>query len=227
MHYIIKFIIAICIPVQIFAARPLVTDDARITAPGSCQLESWSRFEHNAYELWALPACNPSKNFEITVGRGDHHDSDGISKDYIAQFKTLFKEYDETNFGYGLVAGINHLDNIPQEKNQENYYAYVPLSIAVPKDITLHINLGGNYEINTHQTLGNYGIGTEIPLTEKVIIVAENYGDSNRNTYIHGGLRFWLIPNKLQIDMTTGKNLKITDEYWMSIGIRILGSKWF
>ena len=56
------------------AARPFVTDDARLTAAGSCQLESWTRLNRaskpsaRSEEFWAFPACNPSGNFEVTLG---------------------------------------------------------------------------------------------------------------------------------------------------------------
>ena len=41
------------------AARPFVTDDARLTTAGSCQLESWIRICPESRESWAQPACNP------------------------------------------------------------------------------------------------------------------------------------------------------------------------
>jgi hypothetical protein len=39
------------------ATHPLVTDDARIVDPKSCQVESW-----------ALPACNFTSNLELAAG---------------------------------------------------------------------------------------------------------------------------------------------------------------
>ena len=51
-----------------FAARPMMTDDARIVDPQSCQLESWTKVYERHNEFWALPACNPFGFFELTVG---------------------------------------------------------------------------------------------------------------------------------------------------------------
>ncbi len=51
-----------------FAARPMITDDARIIDPQSCQLESWGKVSKNTEEYWALPACNPFGFFELTLG---------------------------------------------------------------------------------------------------------------------------------------------------------------
>ena len=59
------------------AARPFVTDDARLTTAGSCQLESWMRVYRQSEEIWALPACNPSGNLEFTVGGGKARNDGG------------------------------------------------------------------------------------------------------------------------------------------------------
>ena len=39
----------------VFAARPMMTDDARIVDPQSCQLESWVKTYQHHNEYWALP----------------------------------------------------------------------------------------------------------------------------------------------------------------------------
>ena len=56
------FAIALAVPVVAHAARPMVTDDARIVDAKACQLESWVRHDPDSTQLWALPACNPTGN---------------------------------------------------------------------------------------------------------------------------------------------------------------------
>jgi len=60
--------LVLCWPAVAWAARPFMTDDARLTTGGSCQLETWSRRYSDRSEFWALPACNPTGNLEITAG---------------------------------------------------------------------------------------------------------------------------------------------------------------
>ena len=75
---------------QAYAARPFVTDDARLTTSESCQVESWSRLYKNSTEIWALPACNPTGNFEITAGMGLAKPKDtATTQDYVIQAKSL------------------------------------------------------------------------------------------------------------------------------------------
>src|SRR3954452_18959027 len=88
------------------AARPLITDDARIVDGKSCQLETWRRRNQDSTEYWALPACNPTGNAEITMGgalvseAGELHTSD-----VQAQVKALFKTLEANGWSIGLVVG--------------------------------------------------------------------------------------------------------------------------
>ncbi len=52
------------------AARPLITDDARIVDAGACQVESWLKHGEGLREAWALPGCNFTGNLEVTAGGG-------------------------------------------------------------------------------------------------------------------------------------------------------------
>ena len=71
MNNLLKILILI-LGLNIFdvaqAARPMLTDDARIVDPKSCQLESWVRDSKHMTEYWALPACNVAENTELTIG---------------------------------------------------------------------------------------------------------------------------------------------------------------
>ena len=46
----------------------MITDDARLTDAGACQMETWVHIHQDEREFWALPACNPGGNFELTLG---------------------------------------------------------------------------------------------------------------------------------------------------------------
>jgi hypothetical protein len=50
------------------AGRPLVTDDAGIVEARACHVESWLQDESGSRAFWALPACNPAGNLELTLG---------------------------------------------------------------------------------------------------------------------------------------------------------------
>ena len=50
------------------AARPMLTDDARIVDPKSCQLESWVRDSKHVTESLELHACYVGEDLDVTMG---------------------------------------------------------------------------------------------------------------------------------------------------------------
>src|SRR5438093_11870294 len=52
------------------AARPFVTDDARIVDPHGYQIETYYKRQRGfgEHEFWFLPAHNPGGNVELTLG---------------------------------------------------------------------------------------------------------------------------------------------------------------
>ncbi len=210
-----------------YSARPMVVDDARIVDPGSCQLETWRRFNRDSKETWALPGCNPTGNLELTLGSAELPVDDLGARSYARtvqmQGKTLFRNLETNSYSYGVaVGGVSRsrglADQVP------NYYAYVPMTRSLLDDrLFVHANLGVQRAGENPQNGMTYGIGTEYAIAPRVFLMVETYGDNhNRNSY-QGGVRVWLVPNRVQIDATAGT---IAGDYggsrWFSIGLRLL-----
>lgn len=89
-----------------YAARPMITDDARIVDAKSCQLESWVKSRKDSTEFWAQPACNFTGNLELTLGAArTREDGSSRTTDVVIQGKTLFKELQPNGWGWGLAVG--------------------------------------------------------------------------------------------------------------------------
>ena len=91
---------------QAEAARPMLTDDARIVDPKSCQLESWARDSKHVTEYWALPACNVGENLEVTIG-GSLESGNGHSSfaNELYQMKTIIQPIAVNQTGFSFVLG--------------------------------------------------------------------------------------------------------------------------
>lgn len=133
MKYNALACITLLAPSLAFGARPFVTDDARLTTGGSCQIESWMRVYPDSNELWALPACNPTGNLEFTLGGGRAKpQGEQATTDYLFQLKTLFRPLATNDWGWGLAVGtIRHPEINPGPNMLGNTYAYIPLSISL------------------------------------------------------------------------------------------------
>ena len=79
------------------AARPLITDDARLVDAKACQVESWVRTNKDSKEYWALPACNFTGNLELTFGGARTSEATGTrTTDIMLQGKPCSKHWNPT-----------------------------------------------------------------------------------------------------------------------------------
>lgn len=216
-----------------WSARPFVTDDARLTTAGSCQLEIWTRLYESSTEVWALPACNPIGNLELTVGGGRAMYAEqgrNPNSDYVFQAKTLLRKLETNNFGFGIAAGtVRHPAVNPGPNLLGNTYVYLPWSVSIADDFfVVHVNTGWLREHGTNKNLATWGLGTEWNVSERVTWMAETFGDSHPNTYWQAGGRFSLIPQLLQIDTTIGQSTGGDNaSRWISFGLRFTPASLF
>lgn len=223
--------VALIFPSCVFAARPFVTDDARLTTGGSCQFESWTRIYPDGREVWALPACNPSGDLEFTFGGGRaRYDGESATRDYVLQAKTLFRPLETNGWGWGLAAGtIRHPEINPGPNLLGNTYAYVPVSLSLHDDrVVVHANLGWLKDRASGRSSASWGIGGEFSLHPGLLGIAETYGDSHGMAYGQMGVRYSVIPDLFQVDATAGQQLAGPGKsHWLSFGIRYTPNRLF
>lgn len=207
-----------------WAARPFVTDDARLTTAGSCQVESWTRSYEHRQEVWVLPACNPGGNLEITAGAGRaREDGAPASTDYVLQLKTLFKPLESDGWGWGLALGrMQHPGSEPGPNQFGNTYAYLPFSAAFGRDrFIVHANLGWLRDRASRQDRATWGLGLEYYPAPRVALIAESFGDDQAQPYWQTGLRYSIVPELLQVDTTVGaQHDGRRGGRWLSLGLR-------
>lgn len=209
------------------AARPMITDDARLTDAGACQVESWAHLHRDLQEYWALPACNPGGNFELTAGGAlAYADGRAQSGAVLIQGKTLFKPLETNGFGIGLAAGYS---TVAGDGQSGSPYVYIPASLSLADDrLFIHVNIGDLRERETQEHRLSWGIGTEIQASERLFLIGESFGQDKGSAFFQGGVRYWIVPGHVQIDATYGSRLgQIADERWVSIGLRLISPPLF
>lgn len=213
------------------AARPFMTDDARLTTEGSCQLESWTRRYADRTENWALPACNLTGNLEVTLGGGHFHDPlQGASQDQVIQLKTLWKRMAPNGWGVGVALGqFRHPSVNVGPNNLGSTFVYAPLSVSFMDDrLVSHTNLGWSRDKSTQRDQFNWGAGLEYQASGRWLLIAETYGDDRQKPSWQGGVRFSVIPGILQIDATRGAQWTVgSKNRWLSMGLRFTPEKLF
>lgn len=214
-----------------YAARPFVTDDARLTTAGSCQLESWSRVYRDSVELWALPACNPFGNLEITAGIGvAKSDRQSGTSDQVYQLKTLFRPLVANDWGIGLAVGtVRHPAVNPGPNQFGNTYAYIPFSMSFADNrLVLHVNVGLLRDRRSERNSTTWGVGAEIKLAERWLGIVETFGDNHEKPLWQFGARYSIVPDRVQIDATLGHQFSgEVAERWFSFGLRLTPDQLF
>lgn len=208
-----------------YAARPMITDDARIIDSKSCQVESWVKSSKDSEEYWALPACNPLGFFELTLGGSKIHSQDPTdSSGRVVQAKTLFRELKPNDWAVGFALGRNHHLATGELASHHDVYGYIPVTWSLNNDQQfLHLNLGAIKSQFDSVLRKTWGVGAELEITPRTFLIAETYGVDGVKPSYQAGVRHWLQPNKFQVDLTTGSKANYTTQSrWFSIGIRLL-----
>jgi hypothetical protein len=220
---------ALAIPAA-YAARPLNTDDARVVDVKSCQVESWTRIEQSRKEYWALPGCNFGGDVEFTLGGGHFRDEGQTASDLLAQAKVLVKPLTTNGWGAAITGGAIRHRPLGGEASSTDVYVNVPLSFSLADDrYVLHTNTGWLHDAANKRHVATWGVGGETQLNEHVGVIAEAFGQVSRDSFYQVGLRFWIVPNRVQIDTTYGNRIGAavgaaqgTQARWFSIGLRLL-----
>ncbi len=192
-------------PPACYAARPFVTDDARVVDPDHCQLETFYKEQraYSGHEFWFLPACN-QLGVEWTVGGNRIEGENNL----IVQGKKLLKPL-ETN-GYGLALSVGSFGGDPYVNGIASFSFLQDWSVV-------HTNLG------YLQNRATWGIGLEqLVYAPRVYAILETFGERGDMPTQHAGIRFWVIPNRFQIDSTVGRQSGEPTQRFYSIGLRFL-----
>jgi hypothetical protein len=207
-------------------ARPMITDDARIVDSKACQVESWVKRNRDSTEFWALPACNPTGNVELTFGgaRTRENGEDAFT-DHVVQAKTIFHALEPNGWGIGLAAGtIRHPRRDVANGWPGDMYFYIPASFSYADDFwVLHLNAGVTRRRDQDRNLATWGVGNEVKLRDDLFLIPEVFRSDFGHPFYQVGLRYWIVKDRLQTDMTFGNRATSdTAERWFSIGLRIL-----
>jgi hypothetical protein len=188
------------------AARPFFTDDARVVDKGHCQIESFYKEQrtYSGSEFWFLPACNPF-GLELTAGANRIEDE----RRSVFQAKYLFKEL-QTN-GYGLGLSVGYFGDDPYVNGIASFSFFDDRAVV-------HANLGDISGFGA-----TWGVGLEALLVApRVYGIVETFGQRGQTPTLHYGLRFWVAPNRFQIDATGGHQSADPEKRFYSVGIRLL-----
>jgi hypothetical protein len=205
------------------AARPMVVDDASITAPGHCQVESWTQRTPAQTEYWAVPACNVGGTWELAAGFGRiAPDGPGnVFASGVVQAKTVFRPLQKNDWGIGLTVA---------NQFREGAGAIGDLSVLVPVSVSLlddrvlvHANAGW-LRPQGGRGDGFWAAGAEWAVGPRWALTFEAYGTGRGGGFAQAGARFTVIPDRLAFDAGIGSRLsRLGAERYATVGLTFTG----
>ena len=203
-----------------YGARPFVTDDARVVDRGGCQIETFYKEQrkYSGSEFWFMPACNPF-GLELTAGANRIEGEGSL----VLQAKTLIKPLETNGSGYALTLGTFY-SNPQAGSNFWSPYVNGIASFSFLDDrAVVHANLGAIRDGDIDRDRATWGIGLEALLVApRLYGILESFGQSYDKPTLHAGLRYWIVPNKVQVDSTVGNQNGDPPQRFYSVGLRLL-----
>lgn len=208
------------------AARPFVTDDARVVDPGGCQIEAFAKRQRklDEREFWLLPACNPWGRVELTLGRSwVDGNAPGDSRFNVIQAKTLLRALQTNGSGYAVTVGAARVTPFSGPHTTNPYVNGIGSFSFADDRVVIHANLGAIADRQAGMTRGTWGLGAEIQFHPRVYGIVETYGQRADKPTRHVGLRLWVVPSKVQLDATVGmQHSGPPERSFGSLGLRLL-----
>jgi hypothetical protein len=202
------------------AARPFVTDDARVVDRGGCQIETFYKEQrkYSGSEFWFLPACNPF-GLELTAGGNRIEEEHSV----VLQGKTVLKPLQTNGSGFALTLGAFYV-NPRDGRNVWSPYVNGIGSFSFLDDrAVVHANIGAIRDRIAGFDRGTWGLGLEALLVApRLYGILETFGQYADKPTHHAGLRFWIVPNRFQVDSTVGNQNGEPPQRFYSVGLRLL-----
>ena len=206
------------------ATRPMVVDDATISSPGNCQIESWTQRTSGQTEYWAMPACNVTGTWEMGAGLG-RIGPEGLGAAYragIVQAKTVFRTLEKNDWGVGLTIAAQFRQGSGIDGDLS---VLVPVSISLLDDqILMHANAGWLRAQTSGRQDGFWATGAEWAAFPRLTLTLETYGTSRGPGFTQAGARFTVVPDKLTFDVGVGYRIRrFGDDRYVTIGLTVAG----
>jgi hypothetical protein len=141
------------------------------------------------------------------------------------QAKTIFRKLEPNGWGIGLALGnLRHPHTEPHRDFAGDLYGYVPASFSFADDrVVIHTNVGMIRPEERSAHHASWGLGAELRLNNRLFLIPEVFNQSGGRALFQTGLRFWVIPQRVQIDTTYGDRLGSSNgQRWFSLGFRLL-----
>lgn len=208
------------LPAATLAGRPLSTEDASTLDDRACQLESWlDRTRGGVTDFSFVPACAVlGVEWQAGAVRTREGGRSATTATFV-QGKHAFVSVDEGAWGIGVVAGLTRSPRREEKNGWGDPYLIVPVSFGLGEDkgtrALLHLNVGTTRARDERRNLTLWGVAVEKPVTQRLSLVAEAFGENAAKPFLRAGGRYAVFKG-FDVDLTwvTRSGGSREERYW-------------
>ncbi len=201
------------------AARPLATDDAATVGERLCQIETWVEKAKDARGWVVAPACGSSESTEggIEFASSKSHDQTAYGAALVV--KWVPKDLESGGWGFGLKGFAGYGRVRPERWSRSETGAFGIASRSFGDAWTLHLNLGAARVHAEQRTLALAKAAAVWQATDRLLLFAELEAMRDTPTTQSAGLRWWLLPGRLGLDVTASRDVGVSDSRRYGVGL--------
>lgn len=213
----------------VHAGRPLGTDDAGTVGADRCQVESWLEREsvNSTRTLVFAPACGLGDSVEIGLELARTVPDNGRQFEGSLSLKWVDPAWKAGPLNWGVKAwhGMAHSHQAPAWTATTSGAMGV-MTWNASDTVALHGNLGfeKDHASQTTEPLANLALSwTPAPALS---LVAEMMAVRHNRTQRNIGARWWLLPERVALDVTTGRGTGTNPTRTTTVGFGWYGIGW-
>jgi hypothetical protein len=198
---------------QAWAGRPLSSDDAVVADAGSCQIEAWLERAGSDSALVLAPACGLADGLELDADYTQPRQRDRLraAAGLALKWAPASWRSDTTagalNFGLKLALAHERAPGAGWHSTQTSALALT--SLQAGEAWALHANLGAARDRSSGSTAGLLNLALVWTPRPRVLLFAESQLNNRHGAFggnVQGaGARWWLIQDRLGIDLTASR----------------------
>jgi len=210
------------------AVRPLITDDAAVNDRGQCQVEIWQERTSGVRGTNLAPACGIADGLEFGMSYTRYSPASADAGGWGLQLKTVFESVKTERWAFGAKLNTLSIHNkFTRGYSPDSYSATLLGSGKYGGGLSLHTNLGMIHDRTASETSATYGLAVVQEFGQTGFVFAELTGDHRSGAFRNVGAAVWLIPERLSIDFSAGRQNGGSSSTLYTVGLGFYGTKVF
>ena len=208
-----------------WAGRPLATEDAGVLERGECELEAFGARERvpgsaKVTTLFGQVGCGIGWNTQLAAGLGREREAGERTRLVGLGGKTALRPLTDTDYGVTVAYSLQWT-RVPGENLGRNSSEVKGVLTVPVREWLVHANLGPSYDHRAREWSTVYGVAFERPgALGPLDLMGEVFGTDRERATLQFGVRWPVIPERLFLDASIGRQLEGNGARLLSVGIK-------